>query len=272
MAPTPPNLIDAGRKPSYDDVMRADSSLQRMLAEVEIMGFTHVHGVPVSPEATRALLERVGPLFPSLFGDFWEFTNDQSFVDLAYTNKAIALHTDGTYYPEPPRLEVFHCLHFDGEGGHSLLSDGFVAAERLRSLDPEAFDVLTDVRVPARYLDGDLDSHAEHPVLALQTGRRLHRVCFNPYDRQPFTLAPPRRRVFDAAWTQFEQHVATPDTCHRFRLEPGIALIFDNWRMLHAREAFTGQRRLCGAYVANDVFEDRVSGRTNATAPAEQPR
>ena len=29
-------------------------------------------------------------------------------------------------------------------------------------------------------------------------------------------------------------------------LKPGRALIFDNWRVLHGRAAFTGVRRLCG--------------------------
>ncbi len=241
----------------YDAVISTDSGLWRLLDRVKSHGLALVGEVPVSAAATRALLERVGPLFPSLFGDFWEFSNDQSYVDLAYTDKAIALHTDGTYYPEPPRLEVFHCLHFEGEGGHSVLSDGVAAAERLRASNPAAFDLLSEVRVPARYLDGALDSSGEHPVFALRDGSKetVRRVCFNSYDRQPFDLEGERRAAFEAAWRAFAQEVARPDAAHRLRLQPGTALVFANWRMLHAREAFTGQRRLCGAYVAHDVFE-----------------
>ncbi len=241
----------------YDAVVSTDAGLWRLLDRVKSHGLALIGEVPVSAAATRALLERVGPLFPSLFGDFWEFSNDASYVDLAYTNKAIALHTDGTYYPEPPRLEVFHCLRFEGEGGHSVLSDGVAAAERLRTSDRAVFDLLREVRVPARYLDGELDSRGEHPVLTLEDGSdgTVRRVCFNPYDRQPFDLEVERRAAFEAAWRAYAQEVARPGATHRLPLQPGTALMFDNWRMLHAREAFTGERHLCGAYVSHEVFE-----------------
>jgi hypothetical protein len=32
------------------------------------------------------------------------------------------------------------------------------------------------------------------------------------------------------------------------QLKPGRPLIFDNWRILHGRSAFTGNRRICGGY------------------------
>lgn len=32
------------------------------------------------------------------------------------------------------------------------------------------------------------------------------------------------------------------------QLEPGRPVIFDNWRVLHGRSAFSGKRRMCGGY------------------------
>ncbi len=34
-------------------------------------------------------------------------------------------------------------------------------------------------------------------------------------------------------------------------------LVFDNWRVLHGRSAFTGERRMCGAYISRDAFRSR---------------
>ena len=41
------------------------------------------------------------------------------------------------------------------------------------------------------------------------------------------------------------------------KLVPGMPVIFDNWRVLHGRRAFVGERRLCGAYISMDDFVAR---------------
>lgn len=35
--------------------------------------------------------------------------------------------------------------------------------------------------------------------------------------------------------------------------------VFDNHRVLHGRSAFTGNRRLCGAYVQHDDYRSRLA-------------
>ena len=41
--------------------------------------------------------------------------------------------------------------------------------------------------------------------------------------------------------------------------------VFDNWRVLHGREAFTGKRRMCGGYIARDDFISKFKA-TNMSA------
>jgi trimethyllysine dioxygenase len=41
-------------------------------------------------------------------------------------------------------------------------------------------------------------------------------------------------------------------------LRPGEALLFDNWRTLHGRGAYTGTRTMCGAYLNHEDFESRL--------------
>jgi trimethyllysine dioxygenase len=44
----------------------------------------------------------------------------------------------------------------------------------------------------------------------------------------------------------------------RHVLRPGEALLFDNWRVLHGRAAFTGDRRMCGGYLNREDVESRL--------------
>lgn len=64
--------------------------------------------------------------------------------DTAYTNLALPAHTDTTYFTDPAGLQMFHLLsHTDGEGGASLLVDGYKAARTLLKEYKSAYDILT---------------------------------------------------------------------------------------------------------------------------------
>ena len=63
--------------------------------------------------------------------------------DTAYTSLALGAHTDTTYFTDPAGLQMFHLLsHSDGEGGKSLLVDGFQAGQHLKKASPWAYKVL----------------------------------------------------------------------------------------------------------------------------------
>ena len=51
------------------------------------------------------------------------------------------------------RLQIFHCLHHDGEGGETLLVDGFRAAYELKQRHPESFQRLSTLPIEAEYLE-----------------------------------------------------------------------------------------------------------------------
>lgn len=38
------------------------------------------------------------------------------------------------------------------------------------------------------------------------------------------------------------------------QLQPGTVLLIDNWRLLHGRTAFSGQRNVVGCYVSRTEF------------------
>lgn len=121
-------------------------------------------------------------------GGFWDFTSDLSLKDTAYTSLALGAHTDTTYFTDPAGLQMFHLLsHTAGEGGSSLLVDGFAAAKELALTFPKAFDILSTFRLYSHASGNqgiNMRSYVPYPVLNThRTGRYVYQVRWNNDDR-----------------------------------------------------------------------------------------
>ena len=243
---------------SHREIMSGNGPLLQWLGNVEEYGFALATEVPVSVEATRELATRIGYVRETIFGGMWDFTANLAFQDTAYTSAAIGPHTDGTYSFDSPGLQMFHCLQFDGAGGESTLVDGFKVAEDIRRSDPDAFDVLSSVKVPAQYLGDGVHLRAEHPIIELDAHGETVQIAYNNYDRAPFSLPGGRMSAFYRALKIFNRMINDPANEITLRLAPGTALLFDNWRLLHGRRAYQGYRRLCGAYLNKEDFESKL--------------
>jgi trimethyllysine dioxygenase len=251
-------IADLPIEVEFDDVMAGDDGLRRWLITVATYGFAVVTGTPADSAATEALIRRVGYVRETIFGGFWEFTADLSKADLAYTNVYLPAHTDGTYCHDAPGLQMLHCLHFEGAGGDSTLVDGFKIAETLRSTEPDLFEVLATVDVLGQYIGDGAHLMSARPVFRHDQSGALVQVSYNNADRAPFLLpADEMARLYDAL--RAFDHLANSRSMQWHRvLRPGDALLFDNWRVLHGRLAYTGKRTLCGAYLNHEDFESRL--------------
>ncbi len=242
----------------FEQIMSEDAGLLRWLGMVEEYGFALASGLPATVEATEQLAKRVGYVRSTIFGGMWDFTANLAFKDTAYTPVAIGPHTDGTYSLDSPGFQMFHCLQFDGVGGESTLVDGFRVADQIKRTDPISFEVLTQVKVPAQYLGDGVHLRAEHPIIAVDHNGDYQQVAYNNYDRAPFRLPTPRMNAFYKALKLWDSLVNDPAYEIEFRLAPGTALLFDNWRTLHGRRAYHGFRRLCGAYLNKEDFDSKL--------------
>jgi trimethyllysine dioxygenase len=242
----------------HEDVMGSDAGLLRWLSLVEEFGFALTTGAQASLAGTEALVKRVGYVRETIFGGMWEFSANMAFKDTAYTSVAIGPHTDGTYSKDSPGFQMFQCLQFDGSGGDSTLVDGFKVAETIRSSDPKAFELLTEVKVPAHYLGDGVHLRAEHPIITLDHNGDVSQIAYNNYDRAPFRLPPARMSGFYRALTLFHRLINDPTYEISMRLLPGTVLFFDNWRTLHGRHSFKGHRHMCGAYVNMEDFQSKL--------------
>ena len=246
----------------YQAVMAAndESGLKQWLELVDTYGFCVVTGTPATPEATKALMERVAYIRETIFGGFWDFTANMAHKDTAYTTLAIGPHTDGTYSFDAPGYQMLHCLAFEGTGGENVFVDGFKVAEVMERDHPEEYRLLTEVEITGQYIDLDRNVHlqASRPLFRLSRAGDLVQVSYNNYDRAPFYLPAEETAALYRALKTFASYVNDPQMQYRRRLAPGDAVMFDNWRALHARDAYQGYRRLCGAYLNKEDVESRL--------------
>jgi len=238
--------------------MGSDDGVRLWLTTIAQYGFAIVTDTPTTTSATEDLIRRVGYVRETIFGGFWEFTADLSKADLAYTNVHLSAHTDGTYSHDAPGLQMLHCLYFDGIGGDSTLVDGFKIAEVLRANEPELFAMLSTVAIPGQYIGDGAHLMSARPVFRHDHSGALVQVSYNNSDRAPFLLpADEMARLYEAL-RAFDLLANSESLQWRQVLQPGDALLFDNWRVLHGRYAYTGKRTLCGAYLNHEDFESRL--------------
>ncbi|GAA5841725.1 hypothetical protein JCM9279_003083 [Rhodotorula babjevae] len=259
---------------TYDDVMSTEEGVYEWLKRIDTYGFSLCSGIPSTPEATEALIRRIAFIRETHYGGFWDFTANLEHGDLAYSEVRLEAHTDTTYFTDPCGLQLFHLLSPSSShtGGHNLLVDGFRAASILKSTNPSAHALLSTVPVPSHASGSGsaslpsgvhLRPLVRMPVLIYDEHGELVMVRWNGDDRgvvggEAFEGA--RMDEWYEALRAWEGILRSDDAQLWSQMEVGTAVIFDNLRVLHGRSAFTGERRLCGAYVNGDDYRSRLRG------------
>ncbi|KAI9312108.1 trimethyllysine dioxygenase [Dichotomocladium elegans] len=250
---------------AHDAVMHEDNKgLKQWLDYLEVYGIGFVDGVPTTVEATEALARRVSFLRETHYSQgMWSVKADMAHADTAYTTLALGAHTDNTYFTEPSGLQMFHKLEFEGKGGDSLFVDGFHVAKELKEQSPEAYRTLSTTLVPT-HSAGDEDvlivpTPRAFPILNHGPDGALFQVRYNNNDRSALDhLSSTQLEAFYDALFLWNKLLKKPENELWEPLNPGRVVLFDNWRVLHGRSAFTGHRHICGAYFPWDDYKSRA--------------
>ena len=136
--------------------------------------------------------------------------------------------------------------------------DWFRIAQELKEKSPEHYEFLRTFSVPGQYIGDGAHLMSSRPVFRFDQTGELVQVSFNNGDRAPFLLEPAEMKKFYDALRSFEELANDERLQWQHVLAPGEAMLFDNWRVLHGRKAYTGTRTLCGAYLNHEDFESRL--------------
>jgi alpha-ketoglutarate-dependent taurine dioxygenase len=91
-----------------------------------------------------------------------------------------------TYLREPPGLQIFTMVKPASLGGESVFGDGFAIADKLRTISPTAFAVLSKTNRRYRCVDSETgwNLQATGPVISVRNGK-INSIRHNDLDRLP---------------------------------------------------------------------------------------
>ena len=232
-------------------VVPVRTGLEEAGAALRTEGAVIIRGLPDDPEqlvVTAAVT--LGGRLRELFG-----IRPQGGVD----SPALGLHSDGAFLEvdvhgrttrlrDPDEDYLFmHCGAPADSGGDSVLVDGYALVARLREHRPELHAFLTGVDVDyfgARHTPPRGVPHTPL-VRRLVEHTRGGRMAVRASD---YAMPVPREPHADEHLALIEEYadvLATVfEVAPRFRLAEGELFALDNYRFLHGRDGFRGERRL----------------------------
>lgn len=229
---------------------------QHLADALAVFGFAVITDCPTSVNSVADIVAEVGYVRNSIFGGIWTFEANQAMEDSAYSSGALRPHTDGTYCIDPPGVQILLCLEKEGAGGESILVDGFAVAQEIKQRHAQDYQALREINISSSYCGDGVMLQASHPIFSECQGV-FQQVCFNNYDRDVMRFDKDTMRALYQGIQRADRLFNDPAWQWRAMLQPGEALVFDNWRMLHGRTAYTGRRRLAGCYSNREDLESR---------------
>ena len=253
----------------WDQVMTNDDGLWELFTTIRDRGLVRLTGAPLEEGAIARLAEKFGPLRVTDYGAVSDIRSIPNAAAGRYANigasgfHQLAPHTDEGWRYAPPGIAFHLCLEQAPAGaGAAMLVDGLLAAGRLRDNDVESFDFLA--RVPLRFAaarNPEERYFARGRVIVTDVDGAVVGVRFS--DRTLGVQDLPGDQIEPAyrALRAFAQELYADDLIYKHPLAPGRMHVFDNHRVMHARESFdpqVGPRRIQSCAVDREEFHNRL--------------
>ncbi|MGV3548300.1 TauD/TfdA family dioxygenase [Rhizobium sp.] len=221
--------------------------VEAMLVE----GVAIITDMPDSNEGLDNLAKLIGHIRPTFFGEYFDVRTHIKPTNLAYTAKALELHTDTPAEDVAPGVQFLHCRANSVSGGANLFLDGVAVANDLKKEFPEDFKILTETDV-AYYCEHDhYDMRSRQRVIELDKHGEVSGVTISQHMFDISDLSQEFLDTFYPAFCRFGRMLQSDKYLMRFRLEATECIVFDNHRIVHGRAAYSateGNRYLRGCY------------------------
>jgi gamma-butyrobetaine dioxygenase len=252
---------DVSRRFSYESVKSDAAARLDWLETAWSRGIAFLADVPAEEGQVEEVAALAGSIRETNYGRIFHVRAIPDPNNLAYTNRALGLHTDNPYREPVPGLQILHCLHTGGEGGASLFADGFAVAEALRTEDAAAFSLLASTPVRFTFRDADAELTAERPIVQLGASGQLEAVHYNSRSIAPLRMDVEMMRGFYKAYAMFARLLGDPRYVLTTPLAPQELVLFDNRRVLHGRTGFSSAepRHLQGCYLDHDGLQSHIA-------------
>jgi len=224
---------------------------RRWMEALLVEGIAIVTDMPDTDEALTRTAGLLGTIRPSFFGPYFDVRTHVKPTNLAYTSKALELHTDVPAEELAPGIQFLHCRRNSVEGGRNLFLDGTAVARDLRATDPEAFRLLSEIEVPFYKEHDGIDMRARQRVIELDHSGEVAGVTISQHMADIFDLPQRLMDTYYPAFVKFGRMLQDDRYVMRFTLAAGECISFDNHRIVHGRAAYSatsGERYLRGTY------------------------
>ncbi len=253
-----------------DDAARCD-----WLAAIRYYGFAKVTGMTPSDGGLFDIVALFGYVRETNYGRKFEVRTEVNPTNLAYTGLGLQAHTDNPYRDPVPSLQVLACLENSAAGGENMVVDGFAAAWRLRSENPDGFELLSRHMVRFSYAgEAGVNLTARRPMIELAPDGEITAIRFNSRSIAPLSDVPfDKMEAYYAAYRNLSEIIDDAAMEVSFKLAPGEAFIVDNMRVLHARKGYSGAgtRWLQGCYADRDGLLSTLAALEHKLENAHEP-
>jgi len=254
----------------YQKIFKDNNVAYQLLNHFCNNGFSFIENAPQKPGVVKEITNWLGYLREVSFGDVRDIKNEAGSLNVAFTSREAKPHIDGTNYIHPYVVQFLHCIQNQAEGGNSNIVDGFAMANNLKKINQSAFDTLTKVKVKYKIGAGEHDMSHSAPVIELDREGKLYLIRFSNQQRRELSIPFEDIENFYFSYNLFSKMVNDPTNQLKFRFQPGNILMFNNLRILHAREAFnlnSGLRHLQLASTDIEMVYSRLRRLSNNKIP-----
>ncbi|GAB6032113.1 hypothetical protein CHUAL_010476 [Chamberlinius hualienensis] len=246
----------------YNKEINDNQFASQVLRHLLTYGFCFVNQAPSNVGDCEMVIRKIAPVQKTFWGEMWTLTSNETEgkLDTSFSNSSLPPHTDSTYFSDAPGLQVFSCLKLPESGGETILVDGFYAANCLQVKDPLAYRCLTTVPIDSTYQDdlGNYYIHNDYVIKQCVNTGFIFQIRFNPLDIGIIKdISPQTFRQFYQGYNLLAKEILNPKNRILTQLVPGSILFVDNWRVLHGRMSFVGERQLCGCYISRGDYISR---------------